>query len=402
MSMKEIDKIITSYLISSSGDKLFFANLLIQLKKIETTKIPTAGVSIEDGEVLLYYNPNFLNKIIENEGKQKLKGIIEHELLHLVYDHIGRCKQFNYNQQVWNIATDIAINQLIDKTIMPNKIIKPLYPKLFNLPEKKNADWYYDKLKSSSNQGQGKKSKEQSNNESERDNFDDHSKWKTSTGNAKMAREVVKKIVKEAYENTKKMRGYVSSSLEEVISELLKPPTISWRRLLKQYVGASIKTGWKRSWKRPNRRFIFREDIKGKVNLRTLKLAVAIDTSGSMSESEFIEFLNELRGILHAYKHKVKIIQCDANIQSIEDFHPYSKIKFKFKGRGGTSFKPVIKWYNKHPDIELLIYVTDGYGDQEEIKTNKDIIWCLTSNGMNINEFKPNTGRVIKIKKDEK
>ena len=392
MNMKEIDKIITSYLLSSSGDKLFFANLLIQLKKIETTKIPTAGVSIKDGEVLLYYNPNFFNRIIEKEGKQKTKGIIEHELLHLVYDHVSRRKQFNYNELIWNLATDIAINQLIDKSIMPNKAIKPLYPKSFKLPEKKNADWYYDKL-----------SKQAKQNSLENEELlDDHSKWKTSTGNAKMTREVVKKIVKEAYENTKKMKGYVSSSLEEAINELLKPPTISWRRLLKQYVGASIKTGWKRSWKRPNRRFIFREDIKGKVNLRTLKLAVAIDTSGSMSEEEFIEFLNELRGILHAYKHKVKIIQCDAKIQSIEDFHPYSKIKFKFKGRGGTSFKPVIKWYNKHPDIELLIYVTDGYGDQEAIKSNKDIIWCLTSNGKNINDFKPTTGRIIKIKKDEK
>ena len=71
-----------------------------------------------------------------------------------------------------------------------------------------------------------------------------------------MTKEVIKGAVREAYNNAKKIKGDMPGYLEKAITGLLRPPTINWKQQLKQYVGVSIKTGFKSSWKRPPRRRI--------------------------------------------------------------------------------------------------------------------------------------------------
>jgi len=212
-----------------------------------------------------------------------------------------------------------------------------------------------------------------------------------------MVKEVIKKAVKEAYDNTNKLRGTLPSHLEEAIQEILKPPTINWRQLLKQYIGSSIKTGFKSSWKRPNRRFPFNEAYKGKTANRTIKIMVAIDTSGSVSNKDFQDFIVEMKGILNVYKCKIDIIQCDVEIQKKEQLNPYTKLNINFKGRGGTRFVPVFKEYNQRPDYDLLIYFTDGYGDQESCKSNKSVIWVLTQDAHSSFKSGCSNDRIVQI-----
>ena len=441
--MEIIDKIVVKYLVSTGeSSKVFFASVLTLMKKEENPNIPTMGVTIIDGTLYLYYNKNFIENIVNKYGITAIKGILEQEILHIIYEHIHRAKKFNRIPLIYNYATDMAINQQINKDILPKKLpieidgkIKwvgqLLFPKQFNLPNNKDAEWYYNelekqmkhqkKLKGVCNScgGTGKCSNcKNSNNKtcpdcqnskkcpdcegsgkSNNQTLDDHTLWDKIKENEQMTKEVIKKVIKEAYENTKKMRGNIPSSLEEIIKELLKPPTINWKRLLHQYIGSSIKTGFKSSWKRPNRRMSFREDVKGKTSNRTVRILVAIDTSGSMNSSEFQEFINEMKGILNVYKSKIDVIQCDAKIQGKKQtLTPYRNLKFTFRGRGGTSFTPVFDWWKIHLEYDLLIYVTDGYGDQERCNSNKPVIWVLTSNGYTKEEFKPGCGKIVKIK----
>ena len=433
--MNIIEKVVVKYLLSTeSGEKVFFASLLTLMKKEESKATPTMGVTISDGQLYLLYNKNFVESILDKYGTEKLKGILEHELLHIVYDHLSKCRKFNRIPYIHNIASDMSINQMINKSLLPDKLpVKTdkgvkwigelVTPQAYNLPTDKDAEFYYNELtkqmkkkgngngsgggKCSKCGGSGKtkdgKGKKQEcpncggSGQSQSQTLDDHSMWEKIQENEQMTKEVIKRAVKEAYQNAKKLRGYLPSHLEEAINELLKPPTVNWRQLLKQYIGASIKTGFKSSWKRPNRRYPFREEYKGKTAKRTIRILLGIDTSGSISNEDFIDFISEMRGILNVYKCKIEVIQCDAEIQEKTQMHPYSKLNIKFKGRGGTSFLPVFKLFNNVIDYDMLIYFTDGYGDESECHSHKNVIWVLTQN--HNSPFKPGCGRSVEITK---
>ena len=416
--MNTIDKIVVKYLLSTNEPgKVFFASLLTLIKKQESNITPTMGVTIIDGQLYLLYNPDFVDTLIKTQGVNSLKGVLEHELLHIVYEHLNKVKKFNRIPSVYNMATDVAINQLIKDDIMPKKIITEvidkngkakqvksglLYPELFNLPRGKDSEWYYNELLKNaqkvkcSGQGQQGSSKD----DKDKDggggsSLDDHNLWDKIKENEQMVKEVVKRAVQDAYENAKKLRGFLPSNLEEQIKELLKPPTIDWRHLLRQYIGASIKTGFKSSWKRPNRRFFFSEEFKGKVSNRTIRILLAVDTSGSVSNEDFQDFMSEMKGLLNVYKCQIDLVQCDAMIQKAERLRPYSNLHIKFKGRGGTDFKPVFDYLKDHIEYDLLIYFTDLYCDFKGCSTYRNVIW-VTTRGYDKNNKVP-FGRVVHI-----
>lgn len=446
--MNPIDKIVVKYLISTNvPGKVFFASVLIRMQKQESTSVPTMGVTVSEGQLYLLYNPNFVELMIEKEGLKSLKGVLEHEILHIVHDHLSRAKEFNRIQLPYNLATDAAINQNIDKQIMPKRTWgfddkgkpvegKLIFPSSLGLPDGKDSEWYYVQLKkkAKNNQikcgkcgGKGKCSKCGGTGKTKSGNqcpdcngsgkckecggsgtnngkpLDDHDLWKQIRDSKQMVKEVCKKVVKDAYTDTQKLKGNLPGYLEEAIQSLLKPPTVNWRQVLKRYVGASIKTGFKSSWKRPNRRFPRAEEFKGKVANRTIRILLAVDTSGSVSDKEFQDFMVEMKGILNVYKCNMTLIQCDADLHGTTEIRPYTKTSIKFKGRGGTSFVPVFNWWKKHQEYDLLIYFTDGYGDHEVCKSLKPVIWVLTEQGYNVEDFHPACGRIVKIrnKKDD-
>ena len=381
--MDIMDKVTTYFLLESSGDKIFFASLLMQMVKEESKLTPTLAVTIKDGLLYLLYNKDFVNMIYK-QNKKFLIPLVEHELLHVVYQHINRVKDRDTN--LWNIATDMAVNSNVKdiEQVKWNRDgieCKPVLPESFDLPIGKTAEWYYDQLIKNAKKI------------NITFNFDDHTKWVKSS-NKNIYKEIIKRAISKAY-NQAKRRGYISGHLEEIIKEILKPPSINWRELLRQYVAFSIKTGYKSTWKRLNRRFPHLECVKGKTSDRTIKILVAFDTSGSINTNDFEDFLAEIKGLLNVYRCIIDYVECDAEIKSKGRIYPWSKLKINFKGRGGTDYKPVFKYFNKH-DYDLLIYFTDLYCDYEGCKTNKDVIWVVTKEYDKNN--KPPFGKVVEIK----
>jgi len=386
--MELINKIIVSYLtdgISNTKDnKVFFANLLVQIKKESNKDIGTMGVTIKNSQLYLYYNEDWINEILKNEGLAKVKGVIEHELLHLVFNHIKRGDIFKRRHDIYNIACDLAINQLIGKDKLPKACLFPDMSELkkYNLEPEKNAEHYYKKLIEKADKVK-------------LNILDNHNGWGEIKENDKTASELVKSAIKTAYDQSKKSQGHLSGALEEYIKELFTPPTINWKTLLRQYIAYSIKYGHKRSWKKPNRRFSDRSDIKGHTPNRTAKILLAIDTSGSVSDKDFQDFLAEVKGIMVSQKCDIDMIQCDSDIVDKGRLRKSQKLNVKFKGRGGTSFKPVFDYLQKRPDYDMLIYFTDLYCDFKDCHTYKNVIWVLTRQA-NTNE-KPPFGKVVQI-----
>lgn len=120
-------------------------------------------------------------------------------------------------------------------------------------------------------------------------------------------------------------------------------------------------------------------------------MLLAIDTSGSVSDSELKEFMVEMH---HIYKCGVDItiIQCDTRIRSVE---PYKgKHELSVQGRGGTEFDPVLEYFNENINkYTSLVYFTDGecYTD---VKPRGNVLWVLSERS-SMNDSLP--GKVIKL-----
>ena len=178
---------------------------------------------------------------------------------------------------------------------------------------------------------------------------------------ASLIRQFVEDIVRQMPES---MRGSLPACQKEALEMLLAPPVITWKQLLKRYIG-TIPSGRRKTRIRLSRRQPERYDISGSVNDRIIKLVIAIDTSGSMETETLERIMVEIFAIIGTRMCEVTIIECDAQIQRVYKARTAKEISYDIQGRGGTSFSPVIEYLNCNRQYRdaILIYFTDGMGD---------------------------------------
>lgn len=172
-----------------------------------------------------------------------------------------------------------------------------------------------------------------------------------------------------------KARGTIPGSIQQMIEELLKPPQVDWRQELRNYCKSAKPSRSKTTLSRPKRKHISIPGVTisshpGKRKNPSYRIVFAIDTSGSVSNSELQEIFGELRGIICCNEGtEITVVECDTQIGRIYDLDSIGDMDTNVTGRGGTSFDPVFNWIkgnidwqskkcSKQPD--LLIYATDG------------------------------------------
>ena len=117
--------------------------------------------------------------------------------------------------------------------------------------------------------------------------------------------------------------------------------------------------------------------MAGNRKRRKSKILVAIDTSGSVSMPEYNEFFDQIRTLSQTANFRV--LECDARIQFQYEFT--GKQNQTLHGHGGTSFQPVIDFYNENrKDYDALVYFTDGEAPIPR-DTPKNTLWVISSRG---------------------
>jgi CheY-like chemotaxis protein len=109
------------------------------------------------------------------------------------------------------------------------------------------------------------------------------------------------------------------------------------------------------------------------------RVAVAVDTSGSMGSDELKEAMTEVKGILLAAGARVEFIACDAEVHAKGTITTFQQATKMLKGGGGTDFRPVFDELEKRRGNrpELLVFLTDGYGPAPEKQPSFRTIWFL-------------------------
>ena len=88
-----------------SSDR-FYAEVVLQLARVPSTKCPTAGVSVVPRPTLTYHP-----EIFEINDAQTGQDILKHEVLHMILNHLGRSG--NRMTKIQNVAADLAVNSFI-------------------------------------------------------------------------------------------------------------------------------------------------------------------------------------------------------------------------------------------------------------------------------------------------
>jgi len=176
--------------------------------------------------------------------------------------------------------------------------------------------------------------------------------------------------------------GKLGGAMARLVDHMLEPQ-LPWRNLLAHYITSVARDDY--SYTRPSTRrgdpAVFPSLRSGQINL-----VVALDTSGSISDAEIAEFLNEIDAIKSQVRARVILQACDAAL--CEDgpwyYEPWEEFSLprEIKGGGGTSFKPVFEWLeqqDQQPD--LVVYFTDADGEFPKTEPVCRVLWLVKGRG---------------------
>ena len=315
-NFKEVYELIKLYLINYKDR--YYGYFILNLKlRIDFRKDIIAGVSVDDNPFILLTNPLLL-------GKYKIKEmvfIICHELEHLVLNHPAESVRINPSKNhsthvLLNYAQDASINDVlmyenrdiydVPKDLVTSKVISEIVKQ--NLRACEDYLYYYqylEKINNKTNNNLGLFLINKNGNEiitskdSNGKNISPISKEDDSNNISEQIKDFVKEVVDGIPD---KYRGLMPVYQQENINKLLAPPKIKWQSVLKRYIGLTP-IPYKKTKTRLNRRQPNRFDISGRINDRTIRIVVALDTSGSMS-NKMIEYINSI-DFLDDYIHRI-------------------------------------------------------------------------------------------------
>jgi len=404
---KKFDKLMVDFLL----DEPFFASIIMNLKKIKTYDIPTAGVTVRSNSFVLYWNPDFVAKL----PKHKFFGLMKHECYHLIYQHVVARKQDPHT--LWNIATDLAINSLIaasylpDGGLVPGMALKPvkldnMTPELIkrqkkmsgfieNLPKYKSSEWYMEKLKEDKDVSDAFESAFGDGNSV---GFDVHLDGDNSLSGSdiEVMKSKLKDIIKKSADKANSRSsgwGSCSSQTRSDISGMFNN-TIDWKKTLQYFCGTKQKSKKSRTFRRINRKYPYIHP--GTKVKRTSSLAIYIDQSGSVSEEGIAMFFAALEGLAKTVAFKVFHFDTSVDVDSEYNWRKGQKYRNPMRTlTGGTCFDCVEDHFRKRiSEFDGYIVMTDGCARKPKTCTSKRC-WVLLPGYEELNFIKEKRDSIV-------
>ena len=330
------------------SDEPFFSAISRRVNKSASRALPTAGVTVDKDtlQFKMLYNPDFFKDMEEN----KIKGVLMHEFYHLIFKHVTSRKPENVPHLVWNIAGDLAINSMIGANNLPEGCCIPGGKQFEDYPMGKTAEFYLEMMKDDEQFGDGKGGFKDLDGQTGSDfgNFDDHSGWDELTDDERQmveerAKDIMEKAAKEA-NNSGRGWGSVSSGIKREIMERLKT-RVDWKKVLRAFIGAAQRADKSNTMRRINRRFPYIHAGR-KVN-RVANIAISIDQSGSVSDSELNAFFNELNKLSELATFTVIPFDTKVAEDKVYTWRKGEKRKWERVMYGGTCFNAPTEYVNK-------------------------------------------------------
>lgn len=172
--------------------------------------------------------------------------------------------------------------------------------------------------------------------------------------------------------------GSLPGRLVSHILAMVKP-RVDYRKILRSF-GTSILASRRELTRcKPSRRYGF-DYMGSRYALRT-KLLVAVDVSGSISDTDLVHAYSVINRLFQYGIETIDTLQFDTELAGPVDTFTRKRFRVKIQGRGGTDFAPVLEYIDQHRDYDGLIIVTDGMAAKPLKPKNRHtkVLWLFTS-----------------------
>jgi predicted metal-dependent peptidase len=409
---------MSEFLVALIQAKPFYGRIVASLQRVAKKDMGTMAVGVRDGRVILYYDPDFVRRL----DIPTACFVLEHEMLHLLLDHIPRylellALQANKEERVkashvYNVAMDCAINSLLrnhdgfagaDQVLIdtlkeknPEAADDPnngmCLPEKYGLPDLQAFETYQYLLMRNVKtvtlcvKHEGATPHDGWNDPNKGDSDGEGGDTLIVAGAGDMTsdellsqahrlREQIKDHLRKVARSMGGIgRGLLPAGVEEWLEAYLADPIIPWWEIFITRAKQSRASKYARSTAQPNRTLmaLAEEDPKiipmpGRVRDKSWRVFLMVDTSGSMSTESLEIVKSELQHMLSVDEGmEIRYMEGDAAVHRDILLRRGDEIPREVLGRGGTDFNAYLKHMqqycsddDKAPDI--VICYTDGY-----------------------------------------
>ena len=344
----------------------FWGTLATRLILKDATDTDWCKTAATDGRYL-YYNRNFISKL----NKQECIFLVAHEVAHCVYDHMDR--RGSRKPKMWNAAADFVINyelhehnvgKLPDPTTSgvqacfdakyKGMFTEEVYELLLNDPNQ-NFPEFDIHLESGASASAGGSSIVVGG------GGDSVGEPMTEEERRVLGDEIRAAVMQAAIASN---IGNCPAGVRRLLKDLTEPQ-MDWREILNLKLQSMFKNDY--TWMKCSRKaqssgFYLpgtKEDMK-------IEVAIAIDSSGSISDEMIRDFIGEVKGIMLQFTDfKIRMWCSDTEVYNEQIYTPENLDEiddYEVMGRGGNDFN--CNWeYMKENDIhpERFLHFSDGF-----------------------------------------
>lgn len=413
MTATGLDKTWTRFILHLKKVHPFFASVALFARFSISDRVELAHTQGKE----LIVAPGFLQNLSEEERFSYLL----HQVLHLALNHPFR--GINRNIEIWNVATDIVVNNIIrnetewpvapktaDDCIFDGDSAERIYARLLNWDKSEQGQQKTSNANAQSGTGdtQGNVAEQarqqpagngQATSGSAGDSGQPHSQQSKgadllhhygshcdiSVNQADMSaanREYWRSAMIKAQQLTQKNTewGRLTNSLRREV-ELAAGKQLDWQALLWKYATPAFN-----DYVEFDRRFLYRQLYIEYLQSEELRVDVVIDTSGSIGNDYLGRFISEMLAIhgSHPDVH-LRFYYVDVEINGPFDVPEHLADLPPPVGAGGTSFKTYFNRLSQQVDIldqpQAVIYFTDGFGEFPGTQPSVPVLWIMTEDG---------------------
>ncbi|MEU3663757.1 VWA-like domain-containing protein [Streptomyces sp. NPDC032940] len=340
----------------AAHDRPYLASALYALTIVPSAEVETMGV---DRHWRCYVSPAF----VAATPVEELAGVWIHEAAHLLRDHHGRAGRLTAAAQRdgyrVNVAQDCEINDdlLADGLRLPAGRVEP---RLFGLPDGQLFETYLDRLPPEvrvHDCGSGAHGRP--------------APWElpASGGPVPLGEaeaRALRRHTAEAMRAHQRARGSLPAGWQRWAEEVLEP-RVDWRQALSgavreaaAWAGGAVDY----TYRRPSRRTpALRGVVLPSLRRPLPRVAVVVDTSGSMGDAELAAALGEITGVLREVGvrgNRVTVLACDADVHAVSRVTSAEQVVLG--GGGGTDMCVGIDAALAARDRpSIVVVLTDGH-----------------------------------------
>ncbi len=399
MSQSDVEKALRMARVYAAQEMTWFAPALLAARLVLSDKCPLAA--IDDG-MRVYFNVRRIQDILDHEklfekSLPQLAWIWVHEIAHALRLHGQRAREKEVRPDLWNIATDLEINDAQWGKLLAPMLFPPLLSERFKLPEGKLAEFYYDQLIMQEPEGgrqEERKGISESTHYASRREASEGAPTKSSVMDegsgvhgkrrswelpdecgqtsalSDLEQELKRREVAENIANSHKDQGDIPLGWKRWAEKILAPK-VDWRERLKHRLRGAIVMGTGQrvdySFHRTHRRSdAFAPFLPPSLTGDFIPHVICIvDTSGSIRENELCQALAEVRSVLECLRIPIIVIPCDqVPYDPIKVFtqSDFLRLYKNMRGGGGTNMVAGIEAALRlRPLPDTVIVLTDGY-----------------------------------------